>query len=245
MPFDSFRDLCARFEVLFSDEHCAFICATYLVEIDQGNILINFKEFLADLRDSGHTRDGSRLRSDSINSEESAGDIRRALRASSTLSSKTSSPLMRSANYRSMDEEKMLDIAEAIFMKMADLLNIHKKTTRAVFSKFCTPEVMPDRSVIELMSPIEFLEGVHEVGIDDLTQFEASCMMRVLAKPELDNGIILNEFVLIMENFGVPDSLEDDETENDYIPDTEESVLDLNNGTDTENSGESKKPKES
>lgn len=174
------------------------------------------------------------LRSDSITSEESAGDIRRALRASSTLSSKTSSPLMRSA-HRSMDEEKMLDIAEAIFMKMADLLNLRKTSTRAIFSKFCSPEIMPDRSVIELMSPVEFLEGVHEVGIDDLTQFEASCMMRVLAKPELDNGIILNEFVLIMENFGVPDSLEDDETENDYIPDTEESVLDLNNATDTEN----------
>ena len=29
-------------------------------------------------------------------------------------------------------------------------------------------------------------------------------MMRVLAKPELGNAIILNEFALIMENFGVP-----------------------------------------
>ena len=28
--------------------------------------------------------------------------------------------------------------------------------------------------------------------------------MRVLAKPELENHIILNEFALIMENFGVP-----------------------------------------
>lgn len=29
--------------------------------------------------------------------------------------------------------------------------------------------------------------------------------MRVLAKPELDNAVILNEFVMIMENFGVMD----------------------------------------
>ena len=29
--------------------------------------------------------------------------------------------------------------------------------------------------------------------------------MRVLAKPELDNSVILNEFVMIMENFGVMD----------------------------------------
>jgi hypothetical protein len=43
--------------------------------------------------------------------------------------------------------------------------------------------------------------------------------MRVLAKPELDNAIILNELTLIMENFGVTDM--DEDAEDDYIPDTE------------------------
>ena len=47
--------------------------------------------------------------------------------------------------------------------------------------------------------------------------------MKVLAKPELDNAVILNEFVLIMENFGIPAlGLEEDEYENDYMPDTDE-----------------------
>ena len=51
---------------------------------------------------------------------------------------------------------------------------------------------------------------------------EAACLMKVLAKPELDNAVILNEFVLIMENFGIPAlGLEEDEYENDYIPDTD------------------------
>jgi hypothetical protein len=43
--------------------------------------------------------------------------------------------------------------------------------------------------------------------------------MRVLAKPELDNAIILNEFALILENFGVPlidGTISDEE---DFIPD--------------------------
>lgn len=42
--------------------------------------------------------------------------------------------------------------------------------------------------------------------------------MRVLAKPELGNAIIVNEFALIMENFGVPlvdGTISDDE---DYVP---------------------------
>jgi hypothetical protein len=37
-----------------------------------------------------------------------------------------------------------------------------------------------------------------------MSDIEIACLMRVLAKPELDDAIILNEFALIMENFGVP-----------------------------------------
>ena len=40
--------------------------------------------------------------------------------------------------------------------------------------------------------------------------------MKVLAKPELENAVILNEFVLIMENFGIPPATEEEEFENDY-----------------------------
>jgi hypothetical protein len=39
----------------------------------------------------------------------------------------------------------------------------------------------------------------------------------VLAKPELDNSVILNEFILIMENFGIPAVSDESEYENDYI----------------------------
>jgi hypothetical protein len=60
--------------------------------------------------------------------------------------------------------------------------------------------------------------------------------MRVLAKPELDNAVILNELVLIMENFGVPDG--DDDAEDDYIPDTEPESA---RGDSTKASNEEKK----
>jgi hypothetical protein len=83
---------------------------------------------------------------------------------------------------------------------------------------------------LELLSPIGFLEGVKEAsGIEDLTEMEAACLLRVLAKPELDNAIILNEFTMIMENFGVPDIFddeaaaqaedEDDDDFDDYVRD--------------------------
>lgn len=71
------------------------------------------------------------------------------------------------------------------------------------------------------MSPRGFLEGVRDIGFDDVTELEAACLMKVLAKPELDNSVILNEFVLIMENFGVPVMAEEEEFENDFVPDSD------------------------
>ena len=66
------------------------------------------------------------------------------------------------------------------------------------------------------------MEGVKDIGFDDVTELEAACLMKVLAKPELENSVILNEFVLIMENFGIPTLSDEEEYENDYIPDTDE-----------------------
>lgn len=42
LPFDALRDLCSRFDHNFTDEHCAFITASYLKEVDEGFIYINF-----------------------------------------------------------------------------------------------------------------------------------------------------------------------------------------------------------
>lgn len=67
------------------------------------------------------------------------------------------------------------------------------------------------------MSPIAFLEGIKEAGLHELSEMEAACLLRVLAKPELENAIILNEFIMIMENFGVIDNYEDDDDIDDYV----------------------------
>ena len=73
------------------------------------------------------------------------------------------------------------------------------------------------------MSPVAFMKALYsELRLSEISEIESACLMRVLAKPELDNQIILNEFACIMENFGVPlmeQTLSEDE---DYIPEGEE-----------------------
>ena len=62
--------------------------------------------------------------------------------------------------------------------------------------------------------------------------------MRVLAKPELDNAVILNEFIMIMENFGVMDAPEDEDFD-EYISDTDASVQSIA-VVETEKEGDAK-----
>jgi len=124
----------------------------------------------------------------------------------------------------SLDDERMLDVAEGCFIRLAELLLDQGRTIRGIFTKFSQPEIFPDQTVLELLSPMSFLAGVRESGFHDLQEVEAACLMKVLAKPELENHIILNELALIMENFGVLDNLDqegEDEEEDDYVPDTD------------------------
>jgi hypothetical protein len=104
---------------------------------------------------------------------------------------------------------------------------------REAFGKYAIPEMLPEsKTVLELLIPEAFFEALRaELKMKEFPDVEAACLMRVLAKPELDNAIILNEFALIMENFGVPlidGTISDEE---DYVPEGQDKprVYDLKN----------------
>ena len=145
---------------------------------------------------------------------------------------------------RYMDEEEMLDIAEHCFIRMAEMMLQTNRSARSIFTKYSIPEQFPDGTILELMSPIAFLEGAKEAGMDDLSEMEAACLLRVLAKPELENAIILNEFVMIMENFGVIDGDLEDDDEDDYVPDDDDAEESKSKISATPNPADTPKNKE-
>ncbi len=49
------------------------------------------------------------------------------------------------------------------------------------------------------------LEGIKDLGIDDLSETEVQSLLKVLSKPELDGAILMQEVFAIMENFGLYD----------------------------------------
>lgn len=227
--FEAFYHSLENFEYPHKDKLLEFIKYFFLDHIVTPDLLMMnymaFKEHLLSARPPGQTpeksRNGSNLRS-GRKSEGSMSD-----NASASADGMMKSRLLATGgseidDEKHAEEERMLDIAEQCFMRIADLLHIIQKTVRAVFLRYSQPENFKDGSVLELMSPRGFLEGIKDLGFDDITELEAACLMKVLAKPELENAIILNEFVLIMENFGIPPLVEEDEAENDYTPTDDE-----------------------
>jgi len=144
-----------------------------------------------------------------------------------------------------LDEEEMLDVAEHCFIRVAELMLEKNLSVRGIFTKYSIPEQFQDGSIIELLSPIAFLEGVKEIGLTDLSELEAACLLRVLSKPEIENAIILNELVLIMENFGVIDNFDEDEEDEEEEEEEEEADLSkpTEEGKEEKKSSEKKKPK--
>jgi len=95
-----------------------------------------------------------------------------------------------------------LDIAEKCFVKVAEAILESGISVRQAFSKFIIQQDL-EGEVLELLSPIGFLEGIKDLGITDLEEVEVACLMRVLTKADLEHAILLRELIVIMENFGI------------------------------------------
>lgn len=67
-----------------------------------------------------------------------------------------------------IDEDKMLDIAEKCFMRIAEAILAKDQTVRDAFRKHITKEASETGEEVELLSPLGFLECVKSLGITDL-----------------------------------------------------------------------------
>ncbi len=106
-----------------------------------------------------------------------------------------------------IDEEQMLDIAEKCFMRIADALLSHQPNPISVRSAFKHSLISDpvNGTQVEALTPLQFLEGVKSLGISDLEEIDVACLMRILTKPDFENAILLQELIIIMENFGIQD----------------------------------------
>ena len=107
---------------------------------------------------------------------------------------------------RKVSEEQMLDIAEGI---LRELGNKHAEGGWTVKDVFDHPEitsVIPsyaDQTDVKTISAANFLGRMYQLGIQDLTQLQVACIMRVLGKPDLDNSVLFNDLEVLLKHYGV------------------------------------------
>ena len=108
--------------------------------------------------------------SESIGSDDSKDslELRKLARSSEKLVKSPGQGRFTRKSRKSMDDEYMLDVAEAIFMKLGECMNEKGRSVRGVFTKYAEPEMFPDRTVIELLSPLALFEGFKELGMKEL-----------------------------------------------------------------------------
>jgi hypothetical protein len=103
-----------------------------------------------------------------------------------------------------LGEDEMIDVAEKIFIKIADEICKQRKTVRDIWHQYLFIGEIEGEE-FELLSPEGLIDGMRTLGIDDLQEMEIVYLLKVLSKPELENAILMQEFMQIMENFGLPE----------------------------------------
>lgn len=103
-----------------------------------------------------------------------------------------------------IDDEEMISIAENWLIRIAEELLNKKVTIRQLYKEDIIDEEIEGEK-IELLLPLSFLEGLKRLEINDFSQLEIAWLMNVLAKPQLENTILLDELIDIMENLGIQD----------------------------------------
>ena len=98
-----------------------------------------------------------------------------------------------------LTDEEMFQIAENALLKVAHWF-LSRGTTVSELFKSHIQLIQYEEHELPVISPEIFIEGLKVLEIENMTELELACLMNVLVKPQLDNGILVEELESIIEN---------------------------------------------
>ena len=147
MPWDEFEVLyndLENFEYPHKDKLLEFIKYFFLDHIlSEKEIILNFAAFRDHLlarRPIGASPTDKSRNDSSLRSRRKSGESGGSYGASAEEAVKRRLLAGGSEEDKFHEEERMLDVAEQCFMRIADLLHLHEKTVKQVFLKYSQPE---------------------------------------------------------------------------------------------------------
>lgn len=113
-------------------------------------------------------------------------------------------------NIETIDEPHMIEIAQKCFFTIAEKMTEKKMTVYSLYSNNIFKKTI-DGEEMELLTPMDFLNGLRVLGIEDMGSLESGCLIKVLSINEHDKLIRVNDLVQIIEDYGIINEESDDE----------------------------------
>ncbi len=106
------------------------------------------------------------------------------------------------AEYVDINEDQMIEIAQNCFRAIAEQMLERKLTIRTLYGSSIYKEQV-NGDATELLSSEDFLQGLKQLGMEDLEEVEQQCLVKVLAISDDDRAIRVGDLLQILEDYGV------------------------------------------
>lgn len=121
--------------------------------------------------------------------------------------------------FQTLDEDEMIGVAQKCFITIAKYM-LQNKTTMLTLYQSVAFEKEVEGELTQLISPIHFIEGIRQLGIQEFDNLEYACLVKVLSINDEEKYIKLQDLIQIMEDYGINE--EGAEGEAEEIKDEEE-----------------------
>lgn len=98
-----------------------------------------------------------------------------------------------------LTDEEVFQIAENTLLKIAHTFMMKGATVMELYQPH-VQQIQYEEHTLPIISPEIFVEGLKALEVDNVSEIELACLMNVLVKPQLENGILIEELESIIEN---------------------------------------------
>ena len=99
-----------------------------------------------------------------------------------------------------LTDEEMFQIAENALLKIAHWFYIRQTTVSELYGQHIIELEYDENTKLPVISPEIFIEGLKALEVENISELELACLMQVLVKPQLNNGILIEELESIIKN---------------------------------------------
>ncbi|CAI2363378.1 unnamed protein product [Moneuplotes crassus] len=97
-----------------------------------------------------------------------------------------------------INDEEMIRISESCLIRISNELKIQNISIHELFKDDIIVQEYENQE-IELLTPEGFIEGIHQLGIEDFTELDVACLINLLSRPELEDLILIEELEILKD----------------------------------------------